>query len=679
MANIFSKAIASLGAKIKEINTPFTAGGSKYSLQFNGSGGGLFKKGSYLDEYKNWVYACVNQRAKAVANIDLFLKQDGEIVEDHPVLDLLFKVNKGTTKYNLFFQTQSFKDLDGNAYWFLARDDKKVIQEIHILQPDRMSIVRSATNVLEVAGYVYTQKDGTKIPFDAKDILHFKNFNPQGGHPFPHKGLSIVEAAQWAIDTDNQIRKWNFNFFKNGARPDGILTQEGDGAIDEVEYKRLKEQWTADHQGANNAYKTAILSGGMTWTKVGTSQSELEFAGQKNMNRDEIASIFEVPKFLIGVTESINRATAEAAIYVFTLFTVKPLMQDLVDTLNEFLVAEFGENLELDYKSPVLEDRANIIAEYTAGANVWLSRNEIRAREGLSPTRDGDQFLTPFNLMPQDEVIKAVVVKKPKQKKAKKVKSVGQKAVEAYVAKMPKADGKGMTAGAKEVWKLTWKKLVEKNTKPLVKDLKKYFAAQKDEVLANLKDNIKDIKDIKTKAVLFSEKDAIKLGINLITPHIQEYLKAGGENAAELTGVDFVASTPAIEKFIADRAQYFATTITDTTYAALKDQLKQGMDAGESIDDIADRVAQVYSDAEGYRSEMIARTEVSASQNFGTVTAYEQAGVEKIEWTVVDPEDADCLENEGVEVKIGDAFPSGDTQPPVHPNCVCGTLPVFKN
>jgi hypothetical protein len=54
---------------------------------------------------------------------------------------------------------------------------------------------------------------------------------------------------------------------------------------------------------------------------------------------------------------------------------------------------------------------------------------------------------------------------------------------------------------------------------------------------------------------------------------------------------------------------------------------------------------------------------------------YEESGVELVEWIVADPCDL-CQENADVSpIRIGDTFPSGDTEPPAHPNCVCDISP----
>jgi SPP1 gp7 family putative phage head morphogenesis protein len=141
----------------------------------------------------------------------------------------------------------------------------------------------------------------------------------------------------------------------------------------------------------------------------------------------------------------------------------------------------------------------------------------------------------------------------------------------------------------------------------------------------------------------------------------------------------FDADTAVLQAFIANRAQYFSKTINDTTRESLLTSIKEGLDNGETLSDIETRIAGVYDIATGSRTQMIARTEISAASNEGAKGAYQQAGVDEWEWAVVNPQDEDCLGNDGEVVKIGDAFSDGSIQPPdPHPNCECTTIPVFS-
>jgi HK97 family phage portal protein len=677
-----------LGVAKKSVS-PFSS--DIYGSFTNNSGMGFFKRKDYLDEYKNWPYACITARAESVGDIHLKLMKNGKEVLKHPALDILDRVNPTMTKNELFEATQSFKDLDGNAFWFLAHsgeDGKGQIEEIYLLRPDRVLIVPDTDNPLLVKGYVYVQADGKRIPFSPAEIVHHKNFNPQGNWPFPHRGMGVIEAAHWAIDTDNEARLWNYKFFKNSARPDGILEYKGDGTLPADEYVRIKEQWKQEHQGADNAHKVGVLSGSVTWKEITRSQADMEFSQQRTFSRDEVLALFRTPKSVIGITDDVNRANADAAIYVFNLRTVKPLMQKLANTLNEFYLPEFEDGLKFEFVSPVPEDRVALTAEYAQAMNKWLTRNEIRALEGLPPTENGNTFWGTLADVEQDTapapVLKAldsIVVEKTGETGEK---SEAEKAVDKFVAKMPKAESekKQLTEEQKKGYIEIWKANIKIGTKPLEKKLKAYFEKQEAEVQKNLRRELKglDAKQYILKGlndIVFDEDEALSAGINLITPFLKDYIKRAGESAASLVDGKFDDGTKQIQKFLKDRATYFSETVNNTTREKILDSVQEGVNGAETIDQLSARVSQVFEEATQSRTVMIARTESSASANFAASQAYLQAGITQHEWVVVEPEDDDCKGNEGVVVKIGEPFPDGDTEPPVHPNCVCTTIPVF--
>lgn len=660
----------------------------------------------HLREYRNWVYACVNARAEEVGNIKLILKKNGEVVPNHEVLDLINKVNSSMTKFELFEATQSFKDLDGNAFWYLARDKDGAgaVQEIYILRPDKMKIVIDQSNPLLVQGYVYSMPDGKLIPFKPNEILHHKNFDPTANHPFPHKGMGVVQAAAFAIDTDNEARAWNLNFFKNGARPDGLLITDGESAMDAGEYKRLQEEWKEEHGGSGNSHKMAILSGGLKYQELTRNQKDMDFLGQRTFSRDEILALFRTPKSIIGITDDVTRANADAAIYVFALRTIKPLMQKLVDTINEFLLPEFGDGLRLEFVSPVPEDRVAAAAYYAVAHNKWLSTNDIRRAEAMETTENGEKL---YGQMGQEEIdstpvpdpIKSIGPKKKGKKGStpstpvtpvaeKKNMTPGEQAVAGFIAKMPatkqevNATRKGLTTEEKTAHIEAWKKRMG-NTGPLKKKIDAFFTAQEKEVRNNVSDELKGLesKEFQFKSIddmLFDNEKALKASINLITPFIEQYIReSGAAGNAAADGDGFDDGSKDVLKFIPKRAEYYAETINGTTREDLLKKIKDAIDAGASPDEISQVVADVYEKARDFRTDMIARTEVAASSNFGATQGYLQAGVTEHQWIVVFPEDEDCLENDGVIVGIGDAFPNGDTEPPVHPNCQCTTVPIF--
>jgi hypothetical protein len=79
-------------------------------------------------------------------------------------------------------------------------------------------------------------------------------------------------------------------------------------------------------------------------------------------------------------------------------------------------------------------------------------------------------------------------------------------------------------------------------------------------------------------------------------------------------GVSFDLNAPGVDLFIRDRAQQLAGQVTKTTYNAIRDQMTEGINAGESIPDLAARITSVF-DATTARATTIARTEVISAYN----------------------------------------------------------------
>ena len=108
-------------------------------------------------------------------------------------------------------------------------------------------------------------------------------------------------------------------------------------------------------------------------------------------------------------------------------------------------------------------------------------------------------------------------------------------------------------------------------------------------------------------------------------------------------------------------------TTLDRIGTRLASALAEGLPPSEV--DLSD----FFDDSE--RALAIAQTEMSRAVATASRALYEESGVELVEWIVADPCDL-CQENADVSpIRIDDTFPSGDTEPPAHPNCVCDIAP----
>lgn len=137
----------------------------------------------------------------------------------------------------------------------------------------------------------------------------------------------------------------------------------------------------------------------------------------------------------------------------------------------------------------------------------------------------------------------------------------------------------------------------------------------------------------------------------------------------------------------------FARSINQTTADDLRAELMAGMENGETISQLADRISGLSDEwVEGWRSEMIARTETARAFSTGHIEAWRSTGVvSRVVWTAAGDACPFCQQMDGTVIELGENFfDQGEEQtvawkgqeivmghdysdvngPPLHPNCI---------
>jgi len=638
-------------------------------------------KKELLKQYKGWVYRCVDIVSNEVAAVDINLYSGNKEVENHDILTLLDRVNPVMSRTDLIKATQSFLCLQGDAFWYLSRDNVGKIQEIWPLRPDWMTI--KVNKDAEIESYVYGT--GTKkTEYDKASIIPFINFNPKFfNEKRPFRGIGDVEASLATIYENEYISKWNSNLLKNGARIDGVL--EYDGELNEEDYKLLEDKWNQSFSGANNTGKTAILTAGLKYNKIGIDHGALDFINQKKLNRDDIFLILGVPKGLM-IADDVNRANAQAALYPFLRFTIKPKVLKIVDTLNEFLLPEIGgENLKFKFDDIIPEDKEAKLAEQDKAVNRWMTINEVREDNGMDPIDNGNKLYIPFNLMElgaepeqedKKEEKKDFVVKIKENKSAYEKLSTGQqKKINNYLITGKKFESKYK----KEVNK--WFDKLEKKALELVGTENKGITKSVDDIFAPLKEYAKKY-------------------FGIFLPINKTIFLLSGNDAFDDLDLDqeFNENTERIKKQLEKMTKKAGDAITTETIEKLSGKMAQQIEDGASISDIRTTVKDYFVYSTTKRADRIARTEVFRALNQGKLEAWKQSNVvAKKEWVTMKDELTCpfCSSMDGKIIDLGKSyfnkndilsaggqdlsFNYGDiTMGNLHVNCRCTCVPIVS-
>ena len=607
-----------------------------------------------LKAYQGWVGDCVSLIAERVASIPLRLySQDGELIEKHIFYDLLQKWNPYTTKFEGKELLQIYLDLTGECYIYMVRNGLGIPQELYFRSPDRMKPVIK-NGIIDH----YLETDGMKeTRYEAKDILFFKYPNPTS----PFRGASPVQRKAYAYDTDKYNMIYQLNTFKNGVHLKQVL--ESEKMMNREQVDKILTQFNQTYGGIEKSNGTGALIGGMKLKDVGVSNKDMEYMLLAEWNMRQLASAYHTPPQKLSHPESTNLANMTALDTSWNRECILPRLTRQEEVINTFLLPMYKDNgLYCKYDNPVPVDNDFKLKQRESNLkNYVISINEARADDGLDPAEWGKLPLAPFSIAPLD-VNKVVVEPEPEPAKA----IMAKEYTEDYKRKY-------------------WNNFIKRIT-PLENDFKramiKYFQAQELEVLRALRKNKSITKDVSGALNVPKSKKELEALAELSIPRITEIVKINGAAAYAELGIEgsFDVTNPEVIKFIKKRAGLLIKSIGDTTLEKLKKTLASGVEAGESIPKLADRISGVFSDAKGYRSTLIARTENITASNSGANSAFKQSGiVKKKEWLATMDDrvrDEHAMMN-GEIVGIDEAFSNG-LMFGSEPNCRCTILPVIS-
>lgn len=343
------------------------------------------------------VFACARVLAESVGQTPCHLyRRDARSrvkAEDHPLYGVLhYRPNHYQTPQEFSEYLVACLAQRGNAYSLIDRTRGRV----RALLPIAPALVTPRETDEGAIVYDVAQRGGGKETYPAAEVFHVPLF-PIGRFV----GASPITYAREAIGLGVAMEKHGASFFRNGARPGGVLST--DQVLGDEGAKNVAASWNEAHAGAENAHKVAVLEFGLKYTQIGLSAEDSQWIEARKLTRSEIAGLFRVPPHLIG---DLDRATfsnieqqaidfvTHALVPYFTRIEQRIALQLLDDAERGTYFAKFNE------RHLMRGDMAARAEFYTRQVqNGALSPNEVRELEDLNPREGGDVYLTPANML----------------------------------------------------------------------------------------------------------------------------------------------------------------------------------------------------------------------------------------------------------------------------------------
>ena len=619
------------------------------------------------------VYKCVHMIATACAGIEWEVYSKRKMgqakpveLENHPLLLLLEKPNAMQGQAKFIEAVIAYYLLAGNTYIESVKGfENQPPTELWPVRPDRMKIIPGADGYplfFEFTANGRSKRwhvDQIKL---TSAIMHIKTFNPTNDW----YGLSPLEAAMLSLDQSNSANVWNLSMLKNSATPSGVLQiteskANPRGEISENQYGRLRSEFEDAYAGSKNAGRPLILEGGLEWKQISLSPKDMDFLKSKEVSGVEIATVFGVPPEMLGLGVKTYNNYKEAR-QAFYEDTVLPLMDVIRDELNRWLSPQFGE-VELDYDKDDIEALVEKReSKYTSLANVnWLTINEKRKATGQDEVEGGDIFLinnqavedlSTLIVEPADETTDMNPDGTPKVPESNDIDP------EDDPTKPPKVPEKDEEKG--------WKSFNLVNRNDRLKNYKKQNARRESlaksfktdldkaftKMNAELADSAKGV-DLRLVEYAMLHQLAESMGgiKSVMELHIKRTLNEFGFMIFhEAKGLGLNIETKAntrkyesfVESFVKRRTGQAITQIEGTTkkkiHQVTKRLVENAIIDGDSNPELASDLRKEFDSLTNSRSQLIARTEVAAASNNGSMEAVKALDIPGMlkEWVAVD-------------------------------------------
>lgn len=610
---------------------------------------------------------------------------------DHYLSGPLEHPGDGVASGNLlWYMTTLWYKIRGEAFWILTDAEGnpvpigEQVAQIHPVTPDCFTEVMldnklAGWRMRVDRGYGF-ERQGKYIYLDLDEVVHFKFPDPY----YPVRGMSPLTAAAMAINLDMLSDSSNKGLLENGAEPNGILYHEGVGGAfkSREEKEEFYTNWRQRHEGSGNYRRTALLTGGWRYQPTTLTPRDMDYLSMKKWDRDQILAVMQTPKSVLAVTDDLPYAAQIGQDRNFWDKGLLPIVRMFEQQLDQTLfylepdsVMGLFDLTQIEALRAGLENKVDIAIKLTSN-NLHMPPDQAYAQVGLavgsylgsdtSFVRMGyipaDKVVNPDPGMPGGPPLPSDAPRKPPEN------------VPGEGDPTPVGDGNGATtdpaANSRSHKKLSyktrtadqklafWKSAIQSMQLPAEKSMRRswreYIATTKRKNLMAFDHAEKSLGLPVTRTPSEtdnSDQDVERLLVPLATmqsdlatlfqpEYALEMKSVFDATIQEIGGVASISLTdPRFTKALNARVDKLIGTAPQTLQTALRKSLIEGINGGETVQQLRARVAAVYDiSAASAKALMVARTESAGMMNDVRAEVFSAAGFKKTEWTTAGDE-----------------------------------------
>lgn len=341
------------------------------------------------------LYACIYRIASDIGKLPFSLRQrsaSGVWTEvANPAYDpVLRKPNDYQTAAQFREQWMLCKLVAGNTYALKRRDNRGVVTELYVLDPERVLPMVSEsgavfyqlrTDALNTLPEGYPA-DNLIVP--ASEIIHDRCMTLH--HPLV--GIPPLAAAHWPSLKNFKIMKSATEFFANNAQPGGLLTAPAGMSDDDA--KEVQAYWNTNFTEGQTG-RVAVIGADMKFTPFAMKSIDAQMVEQMRYSDEQICQPFGVPPFMVGIGSFPSGMGVDGLYLIYYNGALQAHIQHMEELLDDGLKISRPLGIELDLEPLLRMDeakRAEVETKLVGG--MIKTPDEGRARFNLAPTGGGE-------------------------------------------------------------------------------------------------------------------------------------------------------------------------------------------------------------------------------------------------------------------------------------------------
>lgn len=337
-----------------------------------------------------WVFRCVDAIASSAAGLDFVIRKGhhikGDVQPRHPLLPILNRQANHFETAEVFIYRLVSQYLLSKKGVFVEVQYNRVREAVSLqLLPPHWTWPIPDPDTF-VSGYRVQAPGQSWVDVPAIDDLVGKPkvIWIKKPHPLdPYLGVTPLESAGLAVDTDYYARLYNRRFLQNDGRPGGILAVKGD--LDPDDAEELRRRFSSGPDGAGRT--SVIEADEAKWIDTATSQRDSQYTDSLKGTRDAILEAFGVPESVLGNAASRTYANADAEQFVFWAWTMIPHLRLIAGALDPLdgdpdLYTAFDTSTVEVLSRYEHEEEERLRALFGAGL---ISADEFREKTGRDP------------------------------------------------------------------------------------------------------------------------------------------------------------------------------------------------------------------------------------------------------------------------------------------------------